>query len=437
MAASCERHAVFLFQQGAGHILPTVPLVAAMTAQSIRVTYFTSERSSLHQQAVLVAGATVRVYREEAVASDDRMVVAFCAPLPPLLEDLRALQPPADVLIYDPFYPAALVMSEVLGIAAVALVVNTGPGCTAALETDQCIEGFQGVRKWVEDKYDVDLFQFGIPISSWYSQTLNVVLTCQEFFEGPVGDNQLEKFGHSPFECVGSLVDPRTTHRPPMSDFPLDAIKAARDMGTKVVLLCLGSAITSLLWERPCPLTQGNDDGTQAAGKMLAQMTGKEIAHFIWKAAFDALGGDEDLLVVMAVGEHEDALEGLTLPANFRKFGAVPQLEVLPLCSAFITHGGMGSTMESLVCRVPVVVVPVFGDQVANADSAAKAKLGFSFRYPLRTLSPDALGSAVRAVSDSSPDNPYTAVVEKFASKMEASGGAAMAIERIFTVVSR
>jgi len=113
------------------------------------------------------------------------------------------------------------------------------------------------------------------------------------------------------------------------------------------------------------------------------------------------------------------------LPTNFRAFKTIPQLDLLPLCSAFVTHGGMGSTMESLVHGVPLVTIPIFGDQVANADNTAKANLGVSFRYPLRTLTPAALREAVENVVQSDTDNLYKTSVQHFAKKMTESGDAA------------
>jgi len=442
MSESMERHSarkhsgchvVFLFQQGSGHILPTLPLVSAMTGQGIQVTYFASDDSPVLKEAVLAAGAQVREYRRDsAVVSDDRLAAALCPFVPPLLEDLRALQPPPSVLVYDPFYPVPLVAGQVLAVPAVALVLNTGPGCTVDMETAAYAEMFQATRKWLQDTHDVDVFQFGIPMSSWYSPVLNIVLTSEEFFEGPADEKQRQKFGHLRFECVGSLVNPKTTSRPPMPGFPLDDIKAAQCAGKKVVLLSLGSAVTSILWTRPCPLTQGNDDGTEYSGKTIGAMTGKEISHFVWKTAFDALGDNEDLLVAMVTGEHEDALEGLSLPGNFLAFAAVPQLEVLPLCGAFITHGGMGSTMEALAHEVPMVVVPVFGDQMSNADNAAKLGIGLSFRYPLRTLSVATLGESVRSLLQSGPESPFRIAAKAAAAKMSDGGGAKTAIEHIF-----
>ena len=47
---------------------------------------------------------------------------------------------------------------------------------------------------------------------------------------------------------------------------------------------------------------------------------------------------------------------------------------MLPLCDAFVTHGGMGSVMEALLHRVPLAVIPVFGDQIWNADRAGAAR---------------------------------------------------------------
>ena len=59
-----------------------------------------------------------------------------------------------------------------------------------------------------------------------------------------------------------------------------------------------------------------------------------------------------------------------------------------------------------------------------NADCAASAKLGVGFRYPLRTLNPEALREAILALCDPSPDNCHRRAVEGAANKMERTGGA-------------
>merc|ERR1712032_1205711 len=138
----------------------------------------------------------------------------------------------------------------------------------------------------------------------------------------------------------------------------------------------------------------------------------------------------------MAIGTRgQSVLEGLgDVPPNFLPVAVVPQLEMLPLCSAFITHGGMGSVMESIVHRVPMIVVPGFGDQPDNADSAQKASIGFSFRYPFRTLSADSLSKALAELLDPAPTNKFKVAIKSLAAKMEASGGATKVIELIQSV---
>ena len=129
-------------------------------------------------------------------------------------------------------------------------------------------------------------------------------------------------------------------------------------------------------------------------------------------------------------------LDGLPpLPPNFLACGVVPQLDVLPLCDAFVTHGGMGSVMEALLHRVPLAVIPVFGDQIWNADRAGAAGLGVSFRYPLRTLTADALAEATAALCDAGEGNPYRRAVDEAAGAMEREGGAARAAELVLELV--
>ena len=76
------RHAVFLFNQGAGHINPTVPLVAAMTAQGVKVTYYCTEDGESIRQSVQDAGAVLRPISGSKLETDDRMVQAFCENIP-------------------------------------------------------------------------------------------------------------------------------------------------------------------------------------------------------------------------------------------------------------------------------------------------------------------------------------------------------------------
>ncbi|PIC50232.1 hypothetical protein B9Z55_001218 [Caenorhabditis nigoni] len=54
----------------------------------------------------------------------------------------------------------------------------------------------------------------------------------------------------------------------------------------------------------------------------------------------------------------------------------VPQITLLsdPRLTAFVSHGGLGSTMELAYSEKPAVVIPVFADQIRNANMLARHK---------------------------------------------------------------
>ncbi|XP_023937909.1 UDP-glucosyltransferase 2 [Bicyclus anynana] len=69
----------------------------------------------------------------------------------------------------------------------------------------------------------------------------------------------------------------------------------------------------------------------------------------------------------------EEKMEGL--PKNLHIRPWMPQSSILshPNVKVFITHGGLLSTLESLQFGVPVIAVPVFGDQPSNARRSVRA----------------------------------------------------------------
>ena len=122
-------------------------------------------------------------------------------------------------------------------------------------------------------------------------------------------------------------------------------------------------------------------------------------------------------------------------------FPKVPQLEVLPLCDVFVTHGGMGSIMESVMFGVPMVVIPAFGDQPANADNVQKLNMGITFQRPRETLGAESLGKAISQLLDPTLSEEYRAAMrprrrecKPQAERMQAAGGAAKTIELILNV---
>ncbi|XP_017784689.1 PREDICTED: UDP-glucuronosyltransferase 2B31 [Nicrophorus vespilloides] len=71
------------------------------------------------------------------------------------------------------------------------------------------------------------------------------------------------------------------------------------------------------------------------------------------------------------------------LPSNVKTYKWVPQQDVLahPNVKAFITHGGLFSTIEAVYFGVPIIGIPVFGDQRANMLSCQRKGFGIALDY--------------------------------------------------------
>lgn len=71
------------------------------------------------------------------------------------------------------------------------------------------------------------------------------------------------------------------------------------------------------------------------------------------------------------------------LPKNIRTFEWAPQYKVLSHknVKAFITHGGLMGTQEAIHCAVPMIGMPLFGDQFINIDLYSRRKMAVRLNY--------------------------------------------------------
>lgn len=106
------------------------------------------------------------------------------------------------------------------------------------------------------------------------------------------------------------------------------------------------------------------------------------------------LGGRE-MTVILNTGRVDPASLG-RLPANVRAYSGVPQMQVLAHADVFATHCGMNSVNEALSAGVPMVCLPVTGDQPGNA--ARLVELGVGRRVSPYFMSGRKLREAVEAV---------------------------------------
>jgi UDP:flavonoid glycosyltransferase YjiC (YdhE family) len=82
------------------------------------------------------------------------------------------------------------------------------------------------------------------------------------------------------------------------------------------------------------------------------------------------------------------------IPDNVTVLPFVPQGEVMPHASLVLCHGGSGTLLEALARGIPVVVVPLFADQPANARSVERTGAGLA----VWEINPASVETALRRI---------------------------------------
>lgn len=101
-----------------------------------------------------------------------------------------------------------------------------------------------------------------------------------------------------------------------------------------------------------------------------------------------------DCDAILSVGHAVDSASLGALPPNVQVFPRVNQLEVLSRADVFLTHCGMNSVSESLLCGVPMVLFPQHSEEEAVAGRTEE--LGAGLR--LKGTSPHAIRKALKTV---------------------------------------
>ena len=86
--------------------------------------------------------------------------------------------------------------------------------------------------------------------------------------------------------------------------------------------------------------------------------------------------GQVDADVLFTIGRMDRAALG-PIPANVHVESFLPQ-QVAMACDAVVSHGGAGTTMAALTRGLPMVVVPLFADQMHNAARIEAMGAGLS-----------------------------------------------------------
>ena len=142
-----------------------------------------------------------------------------------------------------------------------------------------------------------------------------------------------------------------------------------------------------------------------------------------YRSALQALSGmDRD--AILSIGDAVDPAALGPVPGNVRIYPRVNQLEVLAGADVFLTHCGMNSVSESLLCGVPMVLFPQHSEEGAVAARVQELGAGVPLKHPTA----HAIRAAVDAVLG---DASYRAAAQRMREDFLACGGAAEAADFI------
>lgn len=144
------------------------------------------------------------------------------------------------------------------------------------------------------------------------------------------------------------------------------------------------------------------------------------------KKCFEAFKGVE-ATVILAVGKKINISQFENIPNNFKLYNYVPQLEVLQHADVFVTHGGMNSSSEALYYGVPLVVIPVTGDQPLVAKRVNE--VGAGIRLNRKELTSELLRETVKEVMY---DVTFKENSRKVGESLRNAGGYKRAVDEIF-----
>ena len=119
------------------------------------------------------------------------------------------------------------------------------------------------------------------------------------------------------------------------------------------------------------------------------------IAGALYAAVFEA-AAELPARVLLTLGNRDADVDALgPAPSNLRVMPWVAPAAVLPHADAVVSHGGFGTTLGAVAAALPLVVVPLFGDQPANAARIEVAGAGVVIEP-----NPDAPPEAIRTSLD-------------------------------------
>ncbi|MCA1188872.1 glycosyl transferase [Saccharopolyspora sp. 6V] len=345
-------HIAFMAVPAHGHVNPGLGLVAELAARGHRVTYAVTEdfapqvaeagAEPVRYTSTLPSAATQQEWPEDQAAAVLLFVDEMISVHPQLGAAYAADRP--DLVIYDIGTLQAPVLAHEWGVPAICLSPTH-----VRFEGIEEVFGFDDSPELlaVHAKADAFFAEHGAPLTFATMDRECSVVTIPRSFQ----------YYAESVAANHTFVGPMLTARRTQGTWQ-------RSGARPVLLISMGSAFT---------------DQPQ-----------------LYRDCLAAFGG-LDWQVVLSIGEVVDPAVLGEVPPNVEVHRWVPQLDVLSQADAFITHAGMGGTMEALHAGVPMIAIPQAAEQFANA--ARIAELGLGVHLPKEEATPQALRAALHRVS--------------------------------------
>lgn len=377
-----------------GHVNPTLPVIGELVRRGAEVTYFATEefraaveaqggKFEAYQSSFASEGPPAGVPARELMAMMPAKLTRECLEALPQIETrLKALKP--DVVLYDKFCLAARLLCGEHGWKAATFLptyasnehfslMKLVPPSEHPPADHPAYAEFRQHAALIKERFGVAFNSLAELFS--HPEPLNLCFVAKAFhYAGDTFDNT--------YQFVGPCIAPRPTH----------GSYAASDQ-RPVVLVSLGTVFNQ--WPE------------------------------FFKMGFAAFAG-APYRVLMSIGKNIDPVALGAKPENITLSTYLPQLEILEKASAFVTHGGMNSTMEALWFGVPLVVIPQMMEQAATARRVKELGLGEAFTR--ETLTAQNLRQAVDHVMT---DAGIRQRIKPMQAALRNSGGAARAAELV------
>ncbi|MBA4056960.1 MAG: hypothetical protein C0490_19755, partial [Marivirga sp.] len=114
-------------------------------------------------------------------------------------------------------------------------------------------------------------------------------------------------------------------------------------------------------------------------------------------------------ILILSIGSF-DKCSIKNIPANVRIFHWVPQISLLGRCRIMITHGGLNSILESIMCGKPLLVFPLTKTWDQNGNAARVIYHGVGLRGNIKRTSSERMN---KQITELLKNNYYKSNVER------------------------